>query len=397
MSATFIDPLVRERRIIVCVGAGGVGKTTTAAALGVAAAMAGRRTVLLTIDPANRLADALGLPALGGSPVPVPLGTVSSAPQGRLDALRLDTRATFDGLVTRLAPSPAAAEAVRANRLYENVAGRLAASESYMAVEKLYELATEDPPDLIVLDTPPTEHALDFLDAPERIVGVLNSRALTILQNPASVLTSAGSRVSQMILGVVIRALEQFTGLTLLRDIADFVTAFDGMIDGLRDRAVRVAEQLRAPTTAFVMVTAPNGFAVGRAESFYRTLASARVPCAGLIVNRVLPRALFEREPPAADGATPADLPPEIVQKLVRAFGDLRALAQDEYASIARLRQRLGLGERLVEIPAFPGDLASIADVARFARLLTNGGLGNGAPARMSEPRGERDVDSSAF
>jgi anion-transporting ArsA/GET3 family ATPase len=265
-----------------------------------------------------------------------------------------------------------------------------------MAVEKLYELATEDPPDLIVLDTPPTEHALDFLDAPARIVDVLNSRALTILQNPASVLTSAGSRVSQLILGVVIRALEQFTGLTLLRDIADFVTAFDGMIDGLRDRAVRVAAQLRAPTTAFVMVTAPNAFAVDRAESFYRTLASAHVPCAGLIVNRVLPRPLFERQPPMADAAAPADLPQELVQKLVRAFGDLRALAQDEYAAIERLRQRLGLGDRLVEIPAFPGDLASIADVARFARLLTDGSLGNGALPRTSAPQGERDAESSA-
>jgi len=372
-NSTFVAPLVRERRIIVCVGAGGVGKTTTAAALGVAAATAGRRAILLTIDPANRLADALGQSTLGGSPVNVPLDAVAPAASGSLAALRLDTRATFDGLVTRLAPSPAAADAVRANRLYDNIAGRLAASESYMAVEKLYELATEDRPDVIILDTPPTEHALDFLDAPRRILDVLNSRALTILQNPASLLTSAGSRLSQLVLGVIVRALEQFTGLTLLRDIADFVQAFESMIDGLRERAVEVTALLRSPTTAFVMVTAPNAFAVNRAEAFYRALESAHVPCAGLIVNRVLPRSLFDRSPAVPEGEHGGAVPEAVARKLLRTFTDLRTVAQDEYASIDHLRQRLDLDGRLTEVPAFPSDLASLADVVRFGQLLMAG------------------------
>ena len=168
-----------------------------------------------------------------------------------------------------------AADTIRSNRLYENVAGRLAASESYMAVEKLFELATEDPPDLIVLDTPPTEHALDFLEAPKRILDVLNARVLGILQNPVSIIGSAGSRVSQLVLGTILRVLEQFTGLTLVRDIADFVGAFDGMIDGLRDRAQQVERLLRAPTTAFVLVAVPNMGAVGRTEAAIATLECA--------------------------------------------------------------------------------------------------------------------------
>ena len=368
MSA-FPTHLLRERRVLVCVGAGGVGKTTTSAALGVAAARAGRRVLLLTIDPANRLADALGLPPLSGAATPVPLASLGENGTGTLTAMRLDARATFDALVRRLAPSPAVASAILGNRLYVNIAGNLAASESYMAVEKLYELATAEGADLIILDTPPTEHALDFLDAPRRILDVLNSRVLGILQNPATILTGAGSRLSQMLLGTILRTLEQFTGLTLLRDLAEFVRAFDGMIDGLRERAGAVERLLRDPGTAFLLITAPSTLAVQRTEAFYRALVEARVPCAGLIVNRVLPREIFGTSAPAPiDGAGMA---PPLAGKLAQAFEDLQALALSEYQVVERLRSRLALGERLAEIPAFSGDVASLRDVARMADLLT--------------------------
>jgi anion-transporting ArsA/GET3 family ATPase len=378
----FPTRLLRERRVLVCVGAGGVGKTTTSAALGVAAARSGRRVLLLTIDPANRLADALGLPPLSGVATPVPLATPDEA-AGSLTAMRLDARATFDGLVRRLAPSPAVASAILANRLYVNIAGNLAASESYMAVEKLYELATAEGADLIILDTPPTEHALDFLDAPQRILDVLNSRVLGILQNPATILTSAGSRLSQMLLGPILRTLEQFTGLTLLSDVADFVRAFDGMIDGLRERAAAVQRLLRDPMTAFLLITAPNTLAVQRTEAFYQALADARVPCAGLIVNRVLPREIFGTAARApVDGA---GLAPPLAGKLAQAYEDMQALALAEYHVVDRLRARLTLGDRLVEIPAFSGDVASLRDVARMAELLTR----DATPAAATpEPRG---------
>ena len=371
MSSVFTARLAREWRIVVCVGAGGVGKSTTAAALGLAAALAGRRAVVLTIDPANRLADALGLPALGGSAAPVCLASVNPQVGGTLHAMRLDTRATFDGLIQRVASSVEAANTIRTNRLYENVAGRLAASESYMAVEKLYELATEDPPDLIVLDTPPTEHAVDFLNAPQRILGVLNSRVLTILQNPATTLTRAGSRASRLALGAILRALEQFTGLTLVSDIADFVRAFDAMIDALRERAECVQRLMRAPHTAFLIVAAPSTIAVGQTQEFYRTLEGAGVACAGLVINRVLPRRIFDRDLPPPTSTAMSHLPAGLGDKLARAFNDFHTLAAHQYAAIDRLREQLALGDRLTEVPAFPGDLASLADVARFARVLT--------------------------
>jgi anion-transporting ArsA/GET3 family ATPase len=366
--------LIAERRILVCVGAGGVGKTTTAAALGVAAARVGRRAVLLTIDPANRLADALSLPRLSGAATSVPVASVDAAATGSLTAMRLDARATFDGLVMRLAPSTAVAESILANRLYVNIAGSLGASESYMAVEKLHELVTEEESDLVILDTPPTEHALDFLDAPNRILDVLNSRILGILQNPGTILTATGSRLSQMVLGTILRVLEQFTGLTLIRDVAEFVQAFDGMIDGLRSRAESVARILRAPSTAFVLVTAPNTLALRRTQTFYRTLEDAGVPCDGVIVNRVLPRTLFDRDPPPPlAGTGKGDLPPVLAGKLTRSFEDLHALANAEYDVIEQLRTGLGLADRLREVPAFAGDLASLADVARFADLIVDG------------------------
>jgi anion-transporting ArsA/GET3 family ATPase len=381
--STFPTHLLHERRVLVCVGAGGVGKTTTSAALGVAAARAGRRALLLTIDPANRLADALGLPPLSGVATAVPLSPLGETAAGTLTAMRLDARATFDGLVRRLAPSPAVANAILANRLYVNIAGNLSASESYMAVEKLYELATAEGADLIILDTPPTEHALDFLDAPRRILDVLNSRVLGILQNPATILTSAGSRLSQVLLGPILRALEQFTGLTLLRDVAEFVRAFDGMVDGLRERAAAVQRLLRDPATAFVLVTAPSTLAVQRTEAFYQALEDARVPCAGLIVNRVLPREIFGT--PVRAPVDGAGMAPPLAGKLAQAYGDLHALALAEYQVIDRLRSRLALGDRLVEIPAFSSDVASLRDVVRMADLLTR----ETTPAAAApEPRG---------
>ena len=373
MSASFVAPLLDTRQVVVCVGAGGVGKTTTTAALGVAAARSGRHVIVLTIDPANRLADALGLPPLSGGPTPVPLERLGMRVPGSLAAMRLDARATFDDLVRRLAPSETAAATILGNRLYTNIAGNLAASESYMAVEKLYQLVHEAPSDLIILDTPPTDHALDFLDAPARILDVLNSRALGILQNPATVLTATGSRLSQLVLGTILRVLEDFTGLTLLRDVAEFVRAFDGMVDGLRTRAESVKRLVRAPTTAFVLVTSPNTLAAGRTEAFYRTLERSGVPCAGLIANRVLPRTLFDRPPIPPDAGGGSGLPPLLADKLARSFEDLHALALAEYQVIERLRTRLALGPRIIEVPAFAADLASLEDVRRFAERLVDG------------------------
>jgi len=194
--------LIARRRILVCVGSGGVGKTTTAAAIGVAAARSGRRTIVLTVDPAQRLKDALGIGTLDGKPRRVPLGRGT-----HLDAMLLDVKRTFDELVRGLATTPDQAARVLENRLYQNLSTTLAGTAEYMAIETVQRLVDENRHDLLVVDTPPARHAVDFLDAPRRLLALLDSRAFSILKDPTSILGGAGSRIAHLILGGVLRGL----------------------------------------------------------------------------------------------------------------------------------------------------------------------------------------------
>jgi hypothetical protein len=226
-----------SRRIILCVGSGGVGKTTTAAALAVEAARRGRRTAVLTVDPSHRLKDALGLGSLSSKPRRVPLASIG-ARGAHLDALLLDVKRTFDELVLALAGSPEQARAVLENRLYQNLSGTLAGTAEYMAVEQVYRLAEEGGYDLLVVDTPPARHAVDFLDAPRRLARLLDSRAFAILKDPTSILPAAGSRLAHMILAAVLRGLERFTGIGLVREVGDFVRVIEDLT-GASPRASR--------------------------------------------------------------------------------------------------------------------------------------------------------------
>jgi anion-transporting ArsA/GET3 family ATPase len=210
--------LIAERRVVVCVGSGGVGKTTTAAALAVAAAREGRRTVVLTVDPAQRLKDALGIGTLDGRARRVPLGRGH-----HLDAMLLDVKRTFDELVRGLATHPEQAARVLENRLYQNLSSTLAGTAEYMAIESVQRLVEAGAHDLLVVDTPPARHAVDFLDAPRRLLALLDSRAFAILKDPTSILPAAGSRLAHMVLSGVLHGLERFTGVTLVREIGEFV------------------------------------------------------------------------------------------------------------------------------------------------------------------------------
>ncbi|MGH7821444.1 MAG: ArsA family ATPase, partial [Candidatus Binatia bacterium] len=264
--------LLEEKRIVLCLGSGGVGKTTVSAALALSAALRGRRAVVLTIDPARRLKDSLGLPDLADRPVRVALeelGARAGAP-GELTAMMLDAKRTFDQLIARFAPNLETARRILDNRLYQYVSGALAGSQEYMALEKLYEVATANDYDLIVIDTPPTHHALDFLDAPRRMIDLLGSRALSFLQRPSLAIFGVGSRIAQAALETILRALERFTGMKLLSEVADFVGSFEGMLGGFRDRADAVRRLLRDPGTAAVLVTSPEPLTVQGSIDFYR-------------------------------------------------------------------------------------------------------------------------------
>ena len=350
------------RRIVVCVGSGGVGKTTTAAALAVEAARRGRRTAVLTVDPAQRLKDALGLGTLSDVPRRVPLGRGV-----HLDALLLDVKHTFDELVRGLATTPEQAEAVLENRLYQNLSGTLAGSAEYMAVERVYRLAAEGPYDLLVVDTPPARHAVDFLDAPRRLLALLDSRAFAILKDPTTILPAAGSRLAHLVLSAVLHGLERFTGLRLVREIGEFIGAIEALTDAFRSRIAAVGALLRSEDTQLLLVTAPEPRLVAETEALSAALAGIGLGIGGIVVNRALPRGLFgtaSAEPPPLEG-----IPAPLAARLRRGYADLRLLAARQEATLGPLVAHAH-APVVAEVPILPTDPSSLADLAVIGRHL---------------------------
>ena len=272
-------------RIIVCCGSGGVGKTTTAAALGLRAAERGRHAVVLTVDPARRLAQSMGLSSLDNTPRPVP-GAGGEATGGTLHAMMLDMKRTFDEIVEAHSDPDRAAQ-ILANPFYQSLSSSFAGTQEYMAMEKLGQLRRADEWDLIVVDTPPSRSALDFLDAPQRLGRFLDGRLIRLLSAP----TKAGGRAYlkfmtagfTMVTGVITKII----GVQMLRDVQTFIAAFDTMFGGFRERAEDTYRLLQAPGTAFLVVATPEPDALREASYFVDRLSSDQMPLAGLIVNRV--------------------------------------------------------------------------------------------------------------
>ena len=272
--------LVAERSIIVCCGSGGVGKTTTAAVVALEAARLGRKTVVVTIDPAKRLADALGLAGLTDTP-----SRIEGDWPGELWATMLDTKSTFDALVAKHAATPEQGERILANGFYRNISGALSGTQEYMAMEKLYELHDETDFDLVVVDTPPTRHALDFLDAPRRLSRFLEHRLFRLLVAPSRGIVKAVNVAAQTFL----RTVSKVVGGDVVDDAIAFFQAFEGMEEGFRTRAARVNQLLAAPETAFVLVASPRRDTVEEAHFFADRLHEADISVQGLVVNRVHP------------------------------------------------------------------------------------------------------------
>jgi anion-transporting ArsA/GET3 family ATPase len=302
-----VDTLLADpgTHIIVCCGSGGVGKTTTAAALGVRAAEAGRRAVVLTIDPARRLAQSLGLSELDNTPAPIP--GIDTSAGGWLDAMMLDMKRTFDEVVIAHS-EPGRAQAILDNPFYQALSTSFAGTQEYMAMEKLGQLhqqsRSEGTWDLIVVDTPPSRSALDFLDAPKRLGAFLDGRLIRILAAPARAGGRAYVRLLSASLGVFSNVLSKIVGAQVLADLQTFVASFDALFGGFRERADQTYSLLAAPGTAFVVVAAPEPDALREASYFVERLESEAMPLAGLVLNRVAPVRLPDLSPDqAAAGA----------------------------------------------------------------------------------------------
>ena len=332
-----------ERRVVVCVGCGGVGKTTVAAAIALEAARAGRRALVITIDPARRLADALGVRTLGNQPEPLPRAKLSELgvpPEGELSALMLDMKSTFDDLVARFAESDAARDRVLHNPIYRHVSDALAGSVEYSAMEKVYELSRSDAYDTLVVDTPPAQHALDFLDAPERLLEFLDSRLVKILIHPAMVAGRLGARWFEWGTRRALALIERISGIGFLSDISEFLMAFEHMSEGFRARAREVRSLLLGPKAAFVLVASPETESVKQAQGFLTRLEASNVRVAGIVANRV--RVWPDDAPaPALDDADPAPLARALAESEGREFPAERAAraaidAAARYAALVR-------------------------------------------------------------
>jgi len=351
-----IENLLRKR-LVICVGTGGVGKTTTAAALAMAGALHQRRAAVITVDPARRLKDALGLDALSLEPRAVAVdGT-------HFDALALDTKRAFDAIIERFAPSAAVAARIQANRLYQQLSNELAGSAEYMAMEKLHELLHAQRYQMLVVDTPPSAHARDLLAAPNRLTNLLASRAVSLLQTPASLLTGTSS-VGRLALTTLLKALQRWTGLSLLHDLADFVGGFDDMIEGFQHRAEEVGRLLRAPTTAFVLVTTAEPHTVETTIAFHRELTDGGFPIAGIVANRVL---AFPRLQPPELSMPGWD--ESLCRKLTTNYAQLRELSRRDRGALKRLHDETK-APLLAAVPAITDAPVSLAGLYRFAQML---------------------------
>ncbi|HVZ85446.1 MAG TPA: ArsA-related P-loop ATPase [Polyangia bacterium] len=379
-----IRPLIENKRILVCVGPGGVGKTTTAAALGVEAARLGRKTLVCTIDPAPRLADALGVGTLGPEPRPVPeeacraLGIPSF---DRLYAVRLDTARAFARLVDEQVADPAMRRRIFDNPIYRQITTTLTGSQEYAATLALYELARGGGYDLIVLDTPPTANALDFLDAPKRISAAIGSPAIKWFARPAG---DSGKLFSLQRLraggALVLRRMAKLVGSRFLDDLSAFLTDFQDVLAGFLDRAGAVDRLLRDADTAFLLVLAPVVAAVDEALYFHGRLRQAGVPLAGFIANRVQPAPGLTDDVGLVEAlrATPAyaDLSDAAIGDAAARLGalarTLRALHDSERREIARLAERAA-ETAITQVPLLDRDVDNLIELRVVGEALVAG------------------------
>ncbi len=366
-----IPELLDGKRVCVCAGSGGVGKTTTSAVIALGMAALGARVAVVTIDPARRLANALGLAELENEPrrvAPERLAANGLEVTGELWAMMLDPKQTFDELIDRLAPSPARAEEIKQNRVFRELSTAVAGSQEFTAISKLYELAEEGDFDLLVLDTPPSRNALDFLEAPRRLNSFLEGRALRAFLRP----TGIGLRAIGLGAGPLLGGLRRLTGIDLVAELTTFFGLLGDMTGDFSDRARRVEALLHSDSTAFLLVTSAQSEPIDEAIWFRRTLEGGGFPFAGVVINRFHHDQNGQPEAPA-DGDLQrvlADaLGTDLAARVHGNFEDFHVLAQRDAANVERLRAELG-SEPVLLVPHLDDDVHDLAGLLRVHRYL---------------------------
>jgi anion-transporting ArsA/GET3 family ATPase len=389
------NELIETKEIIVCCGSGGVGKTTTAAAVAIHAALQGLKVLVLTIDPAKRLANSLGLSELGNEQRRVPakkFTEVGLNPKGELYAMMLDTKRTFDDLIIKYAVNEEMSDKILNNDLYKNISGAFAGSQEYMAMEKLFEMHSQGEYDLIVLDTPPTKHALDFLDAPNRMTTFLDGRILKWFLRPYFSAGKKGFRVFQKGTGIILKTLEKITGMAALKVASEFFISFEGMYDGFKERAAAVYDLLRDDITGFILVTSPDDITIDEAIFFHDKLVEYEMPFFGLIVNRVHTdfatdagvERLIERGDPddlaikignaLGRKADEKKTMSALMTGMTRNFEAFRSLALADSENIGRLSEHIDEDAPVKIVPFFDTDIYDIDGLLRVNQYVFDNG-----------------------
>ncbi|HEX2127828.1 MAG TPA: ArsA-related P-loop ATPase [Solirubrobacterales bacterium] len=365
-----IAELLEGKRVCICAGSGGVGKTTTSAAIAAGMAARGLKVAVLTIDPAKRLADSLGLPELGNEERQVDPGLFEAAGidpgGGELWAMMLDAKETFDEVVRRHAPDEETRERILSNRIYQQLSNALAGSQEFMAMEKLFEIHAEDRYDLLVLDTPPSRNALDFLDAPRRLTQFIEGRALQVFMKPAGLGMKVFGRGASMMFGV----LRKITGVDLLEDLSEFFQAFSGMAEGFRERARRVNELLADKETSFLVVCGPQGEPISEAVYFHRKLVEARMPFGGVIVNKVHYEEALAEAGTDLVGELEEELGDrDLAERVAANFEDFRRLSSRDRENVRHLAAEMRT-RAVIQVPYLDEDVHDLAGLMEVNRYL---------------------------
>ncbi len=380
MSPHPLTTLIEQKRIIVCVGSGGVGKTTVAASIALKAAMMGKKVMVCTIDPARRLANSLGMTELGNAEAQVAPERFFAAglePKGQLFAMMLDLKRTWDDLILRHVPAEKR-QAILESRFYQQLSSALAGSQEYVAMEKVYDLHHERDYDLIVLDTPPTAHALDFLDAPNRVLDFFGNDAMRWLLAPALKAGRAGLKVFQLTGGYFVKTISRITGTDLLTELAEFLLSLTPLYDVFKERAAAVKALLGSDKAAFVLVSSPNPHTVDEAIYFHTLLLQDRMPLGAIVANRVNVAAatpIPAREIAALAGrleGAPTTHTIPVQQRLEAAIAEARVLAEVDADQLVRLTTQCA-PTPVIQVPRFETDVYDLASLWALDRHLFSG------------------------
>jgi anion-transporting ArsA/GET3 family ATPase len=332
-----LKDLLWEKRVLICCGSGGVGKTTTAAAISLYAALEGLKTIVLTIDPAKRLATSLGIADIDYRERKIPEAEwekIGLNPKAPLYAMMLDTKRTFDNLIQKHSSNPETAQAILDNKLYQHLSNMMAGSQEYMAMEKLFEVAQEGDYDLIVLDTPPSRHALDFLEAPEKMRNMIGDSILRIFLKPTIFASRAGFKLLDKTMRRIMASFDQVAGFEFLQDLSEMLVTTSGLLGGFKERAERVEKLLHDPRTSFLLVASPQPIPLQEVAFFYRKIDEYGFPFGGFIFNRV-------QEIPEADLSIPNSLTGGAKKELEAVVRLFQKLSQRDHSEINQFRKKV--------------------------------------------------------